>query len=130
VEFEGGPGEPLRVAALLVGPGAYRPRLPGWIAAPVQALAGKAVVRVPWAAVEHVTSRIALNRTAEELGLARSALELHLVGHAAKLALAVEDLEVPQPGEHLDRLTLVHFWPPEVSRNSGSAAAATSNSTT
>jgi hypothetical protein len=70
VEFEGGPGEPLKASALLVGPGAYDGRAPRWLVWAIQRVAGKAVVRVPFSAVEHVTSRITLNRTAEELGLA------------------------------------------------------------
>jgi hypothetical protein len=69
VEFEGGPGEALRIDALVVGPGGYEGRLPGWAAAVARRLAGDRIVRVPWSAVEHVTSRITLNRTAEALGL-------------------------------------------------------------
>jgi hypothetical protein len=69
VEFEGKPGGPLRIKALLVGPGAYRGRLPGWLASLAQLIAGKRVVRVPWEAVEHVTSRITLDRPAAALGL-------------------------------------------------------------
>jgi hypothetical protein len=70
VEFEGAPGGPLKAKALLVGPGAYAGRTPAWLAWLVQRVAGKRIVRVPFAAVEHVTSRITLNRTAEALGLA------------------------------------------------------------
>ena len=64
-------GEPLRVTAILVGPGAYGPRLPAPIHAVVRLIGGGGIVRVPWQAVEHVTSRITLNRTARELGLTR-----------------------------------------------------------
>lgn len=71
VEFEGAPGKPLKVAALLVGPGGYRGRLPGFLQPIVRLLAGERVVRVPWSAVEHVTSHVTLNRTAEDLGLGR-----------------------------------------------------------
>lgn len=70
VEFAGRPGEPLRIKTLLTGPGAFHPRLPrplGWLMA---RLTGDRITRVPWEAVEHVTSRITLNRTAESLGLA------------------------------------------------------------
>jgi sporulation protein YlmC with PRC-barrel domain len=69
VEFEGAPGQPLRIKALLVGPGAYRGRTFGWLAWLARRIAGDGMVRVPWAAVEHVTGRITLNRTAEDLGL-------------------------------------------------------------
>ena len=71
IEFEGEPGGPLRVKAILVGPGAYGRRLPGPICWLVHRLVGKGLVRVPWHAVEHVTSRITLNRTGEELDLNR-----------------------------------------------------------
>jgi hypothetical protein len=70
VEFAGNPGEPLRVVALLVGPGAYRDRMPGWLLAIVRRIAGDAIVRVGWSKVEHVTSRITLNCSAEQAGLA------------------------------------------------------------
>jgi sporulation protein YlmC with PRC-barrel domain len=70
VEFTGAPGGPLRVAALLAGPGAFRRRLPRVLGPMVSWIAGDGMVRVPWEAVEHVTSRITLNRAAEDLGLA------------------------------------------------------------
>jgi hypothetical protein len=69
LEFEGGPGEPLRLSALLVGPGAYRGRMPAWLLWTVHRVAGDRMVRVPWEAVAHVTSRITLDRPAAELGL-------------------------------------------------------------
>jgi sporulation protein YlmC with PRC-barrel domain len=83
VEFEGEPGKSLRVSALLVGPGAYRGRLPGWLAAIVRWIAGERIIRVPWQAVEHVTSRITLNRTAEDLGL--NAVERRLAARFPKI---------------------------------------------
>jgi sporulation protein YlmC with PRC-barrel domain len=86
VEFEGEPGGELRLKALLVGPGAYRGRLPRWAAAMTHRVAGDRITRVPWAAVEHVTSRITLNRTAEGLGL--NALERSLRPWLAKLPFA------------------------------------------
>jgi sporulation protein YlmC with PRC-barrel domain len=72
IEFEGGPGEPLRVRALLVGPGAYSRRLPSWAARLVAAVAGRSMVRVPWGAVEKITGRIYLSVTAESVGLRRT----------------------------------------------------------
>jgi sporulation protein YlmC with PRC-barrel domain len=86
VELEGGPGKALRVAALIVGPGGYEGRLPRWAAWLARRLAGAGEVRVPWAAVEHVTSRITLNRTAEELGL--QAAERRLRPWIAKVPFA------------------------------------------
>jgi sporulation protein YlmC with PRC-barrel domain len=67
VEFD---GEPLQVRSLLVGPGAFRRRLPPGVAWLIRRIAGDHVVRVPWSAVAHVTSRITLNDTSEALGLA------------------------------------------------------------
>jgi sporulation protein YlmC with PRC-barrel domain len=67
VEFA---GDPLAVKALLVGPGAFRGRLPGAVAWLARRVAGDGVVRVPWSAVAHVTSRITLNDSCEALGLA------------------------------------------------------------
>jgi sporulation protein YlmC with PRC-barrel domain len=63
-------GEPLQVNALLVGPGAFHHRLPSAVAWLARRIAGGQVVRVPWSAVAHVTSRITLNETGEALGLA------------------------------------------------------------
>ena len=42
IELEGKARKVLRVKALLVGPGAYRGRLPGWAMAIVRAIAGNA----------------------------------------------------------------------------------------
>jgi hypothetical protein len=86
LELSGGPGEPLRIAALLVGPGAYGPRLPRWAAALVRRIAGERVARVPWDAVAHVTSRITLDRTAEEAGL--GTIERRLAPLIARLPFA------------------------------------------
>ena len=72
IEFEGGPGERLRVRALLVGPGAYTRRLPGWASKFTTFVAGRSVVRVPWEVVERVTGRIFLSVTAESVGLRRT----------------------------------------------------------
>jgi sporulation protein YlmC with PRC-barrel domain len=63
-------GAPLEVKAILVGPGAFHGRLPRLVAALVRRMVGDGLVRVPWRAVAHVTSRITLNDTCEALGLA------------------------------------------------------------
>jgi hypothetical protein len=86
VEFEGAPGAPLRVTAILVGPGAYEGRLPGWAAAACRRIAGRRVTRAPWSAVEHVTSHITLNRTAQAVGL--NAVERRLRPWLARLPFA------------------------------------------
>jgi sporulation protein YlmC with PRC-barrel domain len=70
LELEGKAGEELRVIALLVGPGAWRGRLPG----PFARLAGRfsrKLVRVPWDVVESAEAAVHLGKTASELGLGR-----------------------------------------------------------
>ena len=69
LEFDGGPGEPLRVRAILVGPGAFSRRLPDWAANLITSMAGRSVVRVPWDVVDKVSGRIFLSVAAESVGL-------------------------------------------------------------
>ena len=69
IEFSGEPGKPLTLHALLVGPGAYKGRLPGWAFALVKWLAGERIVRVPWDKVDKVTARIYLTGRSETFGL-------------------------------------------------------------
>jgi hypothetical protein len=69
IELAGTPGEPLRIAALLVGPGAYGGRLPKWAFRLITAVAGRRVTRVPWEAVDIVAGDIRLKVKGEELGL-------------------------------------------------------------
>jgi sporulation protein YlmC with PRC-barrel domain len=74
VEFEGGPGEDTRLAALLIGHEALLPRLPRLLRAVVRVTRGwgdRGVVRVPWKDVDAVTHVVKLRRRAEELGLGR-----------------------------------------------------------
>lgn len=61
----------LVVKAMLVGPGAYRRRLPNWLLWPIEKMAGGSVARVPWQAVEKISGRIFLDRSAQSLGLGR-----------------------------------------------------------
>ena len=72
IELEGGPGEALRVAALLVGPGAYERRLPKWAARITNRIAGRALVHVPWDNIEKISGRIFLSVTGEAAGLRRT----------------------------------------------------------
>lgn len=67
--FEGKPGEKARLAAILVGPGTYRGRLPRWLAWLAGRIAGTKVVRVPWEEVERIDSVISLKSKAGALGL-------------------------------------------------------------
>ena len=69
LEVEGGVGEPLRVTALLVGPGAWVPRLPALLKALLPKLVGTRCVRVPWSEVCVVGEHIRLQSRAAELGL-------------------------------------------------------------
>lgn len=72
VEFEGGPGKEMRLKALLVGPGAYSGRMPGWAFRIVTAIAGKGMVRVPAREIIEIGSVVKLDCTAQKLGLHRS----------------------------------------------------------
>jgi sporulation protein YlmC with PRC-barrel domain len=69
VELEGGPGERLSVAALLVGPGAYAHRFPRWVFRLIVPMVGRRVVRVPWNCIEKISGRIYLSVTGEAVGL-------------------------------------------------------------
>ena len=71
VEFSGAAGKETRIAALLVGPGAYRGRMPGWMFAATRAVLGKHVVHVPIGEVKTIGSAVELKCRAEKLGLAR-----------------------------------------------------------
>jgi sporulation protein YlmC with PRC-barrel domain len=64
-----GLGKTLKVKALLVGPGAYRGRLPAWAQAVVKWIASERVTRVPWDAVLRITSDIRLEKEAVYYGL-------------------------------------------------------------
>ncbi len=69
VELDGEPGSPLKVAALLVGPGAYSRRFPKWTMRLIRAVAGQRVTRVPWSIIEKITGRIYLSVSGESVGL-------------------------------------------------------------
>lgn len=72
IEFDGTPGGPLTVKAILVGPGAYRGRLPNWAFWFVRLLAGDRIVRVPWIRVASIASEVRLSCPAAELGLRKA----------------------------------------------------------
>jgi len=71
VELEEADDE-LRVKALLVGPGAYRGRLPAWAFNLLCRVAGARITRVPWDAIERVTGAVVLTVSAATCGLHRS----------------------------------------------------------
>jgi hypothetical protein len=79
LEVEGGIGEPLRVTALLVGPGAWAPRLPALFARMVPLLFGTHCVRVPWSEVSELGEQIRLRSRAAALGLASTDRRLGLL---------------------------------------------------
>jgi len=72
LELAGRPGGKLMVAAILVGPGAWRGRLPGWLYRPLTRLIGDRIARIAWKEVETIGSVVKLKRTAAALGLDRS----------------------------------------------------------
>jgi sporulation protein YlmC with PRC-barrel domain len=72
VELSGSPGKAAKIAALLVGPGAYAGRMPGWAMAIVRAIAGDRVTRVPIGKIESIKCVVQLKATAKELGLHQS----------------------------------------------------------
>lgn len=72
VELSGGAGKETRVKSLLVGPGAYRGRMPGFLFAIVRAVAGDRITRVPAAEIDKIGSAVKLNCAADKLGLRRT----------------------------------------------------------
>jgi sporulation protein YlmC with PRC-barrel domain len=72
VEFSGTARKEARLAALLVGPGAYRGRMPGWMFAVTRAIVGERIVHVPIDEVKTIGSSVELKCSAEKLGLART----------------------------------------------------------
>jgi sporulation protein YlmC with PRC-barrel domain len=69
VDLEGGVGKELRVAALLAGAGAWKGRLPQRISGLVPALISASMVRIPWEAVDDVSTAVSLSRSDWELGI-------------------------------------------------------------
>ncbi|HWQ36675.1 MAG TPA: hypothetical protein VNQ79_27840 [Blastocatellia bacterium] len=69
VELEGGPDE-LKVTAVITGPGAVTDHFPRWLQPLARRVFGHRTVRVPWAEVLIITSRIKLKSRAAALGLA------------------------------------------------------------
>lgn len=69
IELSGSAGKELRVAALLVGPGAYERRLPPWMYWLVRTIAGDRIARVPADQVSEIGSVVKLKVCGEALGL-------------------------------------------------------------
>lgn len=66
--LEGGPGEPLRVVAILSGPGIW-PRRAGLLGRIAGRIGGGGTNRVPWEEVDQVAAHVKLRKRAEQLGL-------------------------------------------------------------
>jgi sporulation protein YlmC with PRC-barrel domain len=65
-------GKAAELTALLVGPGAYAGRLPGWAARVVRFVAGERLTKVPFGAIRTIGPAVQLKVPAKELGLSRS----------------------------------------------------------
>jgi len=72
VELSGGVGRELKLKALLVGPGAYAGRLPGWAMWFVRNMIGDRVTRVPMDKVRTIASAVQLKCPGRELCLHKS----------------------------------------------------------
>lgn len=69
VELSGSAGKETRLAALLVGPGAYAGRMPRWMFWIVRKIAGDRITRVPVSEIESIRSAVHLKVRAESVGL-------------------------------------------------------------
>jgi sporulation protein YlmC with PRC-barrel domain len=69
VELTGAAGREMRLAALLVGPGAYEGRLPGWCYWIVRKIAGDRMIRIGIGKVEQIRAVVQLNCSADEAKL-------------------------------------------------------------
>jgi sporulation protein YlmC with PRC-barrel domain len=72
VEFSGDAGKDLKLKALLVGPGAYKARLPAWAMWLVRMIAGDRITRVPMDKVHSIGSSVKLECSGWDLGLHKS----------------------------------------------------------
>jgi sporulation protein YlmC with PRC-barrel domain len=69
VELEGGAGKETRVTALLVGPGAYEGRMPGWMFWVTRKIAGDRMTRVPADEIIEIGAVVKLKCAAEKIKL-------------------------------------------------------------
>jgi sporulation protein YlmC with PRC-barrel domain len=76
VELEGAVGKDMRVKALLVGPGAYRGRMPAWLYWLVRKIGGDRIARVPAREIIEIGTVVKLKCAAEEV-------QLHVVENRA-----------------------------------------------
>jgi sporulation protein YlmC with PRC-barrel domain len=71
VELEGAPGKPLKLKALLVGPGAYAGRMPRWAMRAIAWIGADRLTRVPMDKVKTINSAVQLECPGRDLGLHR-----------------------------------------------------------
>lgn len=69
VELSGSAGKEVRIKALMVGPGAYQGRLPGWAFALTRLIAGDRLTRVPVDQIKQIHTSVHLKCRAEEVKL-------------------------------------------------------------
>ena len=69
VELEGSAGKAMKVKALLVGPGAYEGRMPGWLYWLAGKIGGTRMARVPGDEIVEIGSVVKLKCEAEKLKL-------------------------------------------------------------
>lgn len=69
VELIGAAGKEMKLAALLVGPGAYRGRLPAWCYWFVRKIAGDRMIRINIDKVQQIRSVVQLNCSADQAKL-------------------------------------------------------------
>lgn len=72
VSLEGTAGKPMRIKALLVGPGAYAGRMPSWAFRIVRKIAGDRLVQVPVDQILEVGAVVKLKSSAEDLKLGQT----------------------------------------------------------
>lgn len=72
VELKGQAGKPLRLEALLVGPGAYSGRLPRWAMSLLRMTAGDRLTRVPLGQIRTIGAAVELKVPGEKLGLRKT----------------------------------------------------------
>ena len=72
LEMVGSPGKVFEVTALLVGPGAWIPRLPSLVSFIAASVLGREFTRVPWQQIEHIGEHIQLKKSASALGLGKA----------------------------------------------------------
>jgi len=78
IEFEGSAGKETRIKALLVGPGAYTGRMPGWMFWLTRKIGGDRMVRVPGAEIAEIGAVVKLKSTAHKLKLGQADDEVRL----------------------------------------------------